>query len=426
MQPVLDRVLAAARQLGASDIHLKVGLPPIFRIKGELRTVRDVAPMTIEAMREFALSMMNEKQRLDYDKFFEVDLAYSTPDGVRYRVNIFTQRGNVGMVMRLIPPEVPPFERLNLPPVVLKLAEEERGLILVTGITGSGKSTTLAAMLDYINTKRAAHIVTIEDPIEYAFRDKRSVINQRELGFDTTAFSRALRAALRQDPDVILVGEMRDLETVEIAMTAAETGHLVLSTLHTVDAAETINRVISIFPPHQQAQVRLQLAGILKGVISQRLVPRADGKGMVPAVEIMVQTARVRELIEDPVRTKELHDAIKEGKHPYGMVSFDQSLTELVQRRLVTYEEAVRQSTNPDDFALYFRGVSQSTDVQAWSDPNAAYQRDTQPNQPARSPSQVGQRAASQPPAAAGGGTQSPQAGTDDPNADFQIERFGK
>jgi len=268
--------------------------------------------------------------------------------------------------------------------------------------------------------------VTIEDPIEYAFRDKRSVINQRELGFDTTAFSRALRAALRQDPDVILVGEMRDLETVEIAMTAAETGHLVLSTLHTVDAAETINRVISIFPPHQQAQVRLQLAGILKGVISQRLVPRADGKGMVPAVEIMVQTARVRELIEDPVRTKELHDAIKEGKHPYGMVSFDQSLTELVQRRLVTYEEAVRQSTNPDDFALYFRGVSQSTDVQAWSDPNAAYQRDTQPNQPARSPSQVGQRAASQPPAAAGGGTQSPQAGTDDPNADFQIERFGK
>src|SRR5215813_7117901 len=382
MQPVLDRVLSAARQLGASDIHLKVGLPPIFRIKGELRTVRDVAPMTNEATREFALSMMSEKQRNDYDRFYECDLAYSTPDGVRYRVNVFTQRGQIGMVMRLIPPEVPPFERLNLPPVVLRLAEEERGLILVTGITGSGKSTTLAAMIDYINAKRAAHIVTIEDPIEYAFRDKRSVINQRELGLDTTSFSRALRAALRQDPDVILLGEMRDLETVEIAMIAAETGHLVLSTLHTVDAVETVNRIVSIFQPHQQTQVRLQLAGILKGVISQRLVPRADGKGMVPAVEILVHTARVRELIEDASRTKELHDAIKQGRNPYGMISFDQSLTELVQRHLVTYDEAVRQSTNPDDFALYFRGVSQSTDVQAWSDPNAAYQRDAQPNQP--------------------------------------------
>src|SRR5438128_227842 len=216
------------------------------------------------------------------------------------------------MVMRLIPPDVPPFERLNLPPIVLKLANEERGLVLVTGITGSGKSTTLAAMLDYINANRACHIVTIEDPIEYAFRDKRSVINQRELGFDTTSFARALRSALRQDPDVILVGEMRDLETVEIAMVAAETGHMVLSTLHTVDAVETINRIISIFPPHQQPQVRLQLAGILKGVISQRLIARADGKGMVPAIEVLIQTARGKELVEDPVRTKELHDVIKE------------------------------------------------------------------------------------------------------------------
>jgi twitching motility protein PilT len=353
---------------------------------------------------------------------------------VRYRVNVFTQRGQVGMVMRLIPPDVPPFERLNLPSVVLKLADEERGLILVTGITGSGKSTTLAAMLDAINSKRAAHIVTIEDPIEYAFRDKRSVVNQRELGFDTTSFSRALRAALRQDPDVILVGEMRDLETVEIAMVAAETGHLVLSTLHTVDAVETVNRIISIFPPHQQSQVRMQLAGILRGVISQRLVQRADGKGMVPAVEVLVQTARVRELVEDPVRTKELHDAIKEGRHPYGMVSFDQSLTELVQRRLVTYEEAVRQSTNPDDFALYFRGVSQSTDVD-WNDPSLQYQKNAEPSQPARSATQPAPsaRKSQPPPAAQRAPTRPPQTAQSaaaptqaDDHDDFQIERFGK
>jgi twitching motility protein PilT len=272
----------------------------------------------------------------------------------------------VGMVMRLIPPEVPPFERLNLPPTVLKLADEMRGLVLVTGITGSGKSTTLAAMLDYINQRHACHIVTVEDPVEYAFRDKRSIINQRELGFDTKSFSRALRAALRQDPDVILVGEMRDLETTEIAMVAAETGHLVLSTLHTVDATETINRIISIFPPHQQVQVRLQLAGILKGVISQRLVPRADGKGMVPAVEVMVGTARVRELISDQARTREIHDAIATGRDPYGMISFDQSLAELVRGKLVTYEEALRHSTTPDDFALVFRGVSGGGTADAW------------------------------------------------------------
>jgi twitching motility protein PilT len=422
MQAALDRVLGAARQLGASDIHLKVGLPPIFRIKGELRTVRDVPALTNELMREFALAMMNERQQHDYDKYYECDLAYATPDGVRYRVNIFTQRGNVGMVMRLIPPDVPPFERLNLPSVVLKLVEEERGLILVTGITGSGKSTTLAAMIDYINGKRAAHIVTVEDPIEYAFRDKRSVINQRELGFDTTSFARALRAALRQDPDVILVGEMRDLETVEIAMTAAETGHLVLSTLHTVDAVETVNRIISIFPPHQQTQVRLQLAGILRGVISQRLIPRHDGKGMVPAIEIMVNTARVREMVEDPVRTKELHDAIQEGRDPYGMISFDQSLTELVQRRLVTYEEAVRQSTNPDDFALYFRGVSRAADS-AWSDPSQQYAPTPSPASARAQTRTMAPRTSQNPTPTPDPNPQSPMGNE---HADFEIERFGK
>ncbi len=355
---VLERVLNAARQLGASDVHFKAGLPPIFRIKGELRTVRDVPALTRESVASFALQMMNDRQRGDFEANMDVDLAYGTPDGVRYRVNLFQQRGAVGMVLRLIPPEVPPFESLNLPDVVLKLADNERGLVLVTGITGSGKSTTLAAMVDYINQRKAYHIVTIEDPVEYTFRDKRSVINQREIGFDTKSFSKALRAALRQDPDVILVGEMRDLETIEIAMTAAETGHLVISTLHTTDATETVNRVISAFPTHQQSHVRLALAGILKGVVSQRLLPRADGKGMVPAMEVLVANERIRELIEDPARTREIRDAIMEGRHPYGMIGFDQCLCELVRQKLVTYDEAARNSSSPSDFALIFRGVS--------------------------------------------------------------------
>jgi len=302
--------------------------------------------------------MMNDRQRGEFEQSMDVDLAYGTPDGVRYRVNLFQQRGTVGMVLRLIPPEVPPFDTLNLPEVVLQLADNRRGLVLVTGITGSGKSTTLAAMVDYINQRKAHHIVTIEDPIEYTFRDKRSVINQREIGFDTKSFKKALRAALRQDPDVILVGEMRDLETIEIAMTAAETGHLVVSTLHTTDATETISRIISVFPTHQQAQARMSLAAILRGVVSQRLIQRADGKGMVPAMEVLVGNERVRELIEDPARTRELGDAIAEGLHPYGMVSFDQCLADLVRRKLVTYDEAAKNSSSPSDFALVFRGVS--------------------------------------------------------------------
>jgi twitching motility protein PilT len=358
LSQVLERVLSAARQLGASDVHLKAGLPPIFRIKGELRTVRDVPALTREAIATFAVHMMSDRQRAEFEETLDVDLAYSTPDGVRYRVNLFQQRGTVGMVMRLIPPEVPPFETLNLPKTVLDLAENKRGMVLVTGITGSGKSTTLAAMIDYINQRKASHIVTVEDPIEYTFRDKRSVINQREVGFDTMSFSKALRAALRQDPDVILVGEMRDVETTSIAMTAAETGHLVLSTLHTVDAGETINRIIGMFPSHQQMQARLTLAAVLRGVISQRLIARADGKGMVPALEILVNTERVREMIEDPQRTREIRDAIEQGLHPYGMFTFDQCLANLVKDKLVTYDEALKQSSNPSDFALLFRGVS--------------------------------------------------------------------
>ena len=376
MSQILDRVLSAARQLGASDVHLKAGLPPIFRIKGELRTVRDVPALTREAIATFAVHMMSDKQRADFEQHLDLDLAYGTPDGVRYRVNLFQQRGSIGMVLRLIPPEVPPFERLNLPAAVLALADNSRGVVLVTGATGSGKSTTLAAMIDYVNQKDAYHIVTIEDPIEYTFRDKRSVINQREVGFDTMSFARALRAALRQDPDVILVGEMRDQETAQIAITSAETGHLVLSTLHTVDATETINRIISMYPTHQQAQARLSLGAVLRGVISQRLLPRADGKGMVPALEIMVNTERVREMIEDPARTREIKDAIAEGLHPYGMMTFDQSLATLVKQKLVTYDEAIKHSSSPSDFALMFRGVSGGASPNWGGQPGAS---DSQP-----------------------------------------------
>jgi twitching motility protein PilT len=359
MTTVLDRVLQAARQLGASDVHMKAGLPPIFRIKGELRTVKDVPPLSREALRNFANSIMSERLRQQFEQTWDVDLSYASQDGVRYRVNAFQQRGAVGLVMRLIPPDVPPFETLNLPVKVLELASEARGLVLVTGITGSGKSTTLAAMVDYINSKRAAHIITIEDPVEFSFKDRRSVINQREVGFDTTSFSRALRAALRQDPDVVLVGEMRDLETTEIALTAAETGHLVLSTLHTIDAVETVNRIISLYPPHQQGQARLQLQTVLRGVVSQRLIPRADGRGMIPACEILINTAGLK----NSLRMRSARGDSRCHQHrakPLRMMSFDQSLTELVQRQIITYEEAVANASNPDDFALFFRGFNKS------------------------------------------------------------------
>lgn len=358
MNEIFDRVLQAARKLGASDVHLKVGLPPVFRIRGALRTLKDVPPMTADVVDTFAVNIMNERLHRKFLEQHEVDLAYATEDGSRYRVNVFQQRGDTGMVLRVIASEIPPLERLNLPSRVRELAREQRGLILVTGITGSGKSTTLASLLNVINQERAAHILTIEDPIEYVFRDYRSVVNQRELGLDTMTFSAALRAALRQDPDVILVGEMRDLETVETAIHAAETGHLVLSTLHTIDAQETLNRIVQMFPPHHQSAVRIQLSSILTAVVSQRLLPRADGRGMVPAVEVMINTPRIRELIATQGRTHEVVDAIKDGAHPYGMISFDQSLTSLVQRKLVTYDVALGAATNPDDFALYFRGVT--------------------------------------------------------------------
>jgi twitching motility protein PilT len=307
---------------------------------------------------------MNNYQKERFKEFNELDLAYGVPGLGRFRVNVFQQRGTIGIVFRVIPFKINTIEQLLLPKVLEKIALEERGLILVTGTTGSGKSTSLAAMVDHINTHRTCHVMTIEDPIEFLIRDKRSIINQREVGVDTMSFPQALKSALRQDPDVILVGEMRDLETVETALMAAETGHLVMSTLHTLDAAETINRIIAVFPPYQQKQIRMQLGSVLRAIISQRLLPRADGRGRVAALEILISTARMRELVEDKDRTKEVPDAIAQGHITYGMQTFDQSLMALLKQNLITYDEALRACTNPDDFALRVSGISGTSDGQ--------------------------------------------------------------
>jgi twitching motility protein PilT len=313
--------------------------------------------------------MMNQNQREKFKKKSEADFAYGVPGLGRFRANVFMQRGTVGLVLRAIPTKIATVEELLLPSVISKIAQEQRGMILVTGTTGSGKSTTLAAIIDHINATRTEHIMTIEDPIEFLHRDKKSLVNQREIGMDTESFPLALRSALRQDPDIILVGEMRDFDTISTALTAAETGHLVLSTLHTVDATETINRIISVFPPYQQKQVRLQLAAVLRGVISQRLIPKADGSGRVPACEVLICTATVKECIIDADKTRHIHDVIAAGTSQYGMQTFDQSLYALFRQSLITYEEALRRSSNPDDFALKVRGIQSTSDL-AWEEQN--------------------------------------------------------
>jgi twitching motility protein PilT len=363
----INDILSIAVKGNASDIHLKAGLPPLFRLDGALVPLKNGERLQPEKLHTIAGSIMTPGQKSYFEKNHEVDLAYSIAGLGRFRVNAFMQRGTVGIVFRVIPFGVKTIDQLDLPKVVERVAMEPRGLVLVTGTTGSGKSTTLAAMIDHINTNRTCHIMTIEDPIEFLIRDKRSIVNQREIGVDTSNFASALRSALRQDPDVILVGEMRDFETIETALTAAETGHLVMSTLHTIDATETVTRIVSVFPPHHQPQVRLQLATIIKGVISQRLVPRADGKGRIPAVEILVSTARVRECISDKARTNEIREALSKGFTTYGMQTFDQSLMAHVKKGLVSYEEALSHVGNADDFALRFKGVSGTSDSQ-WDD----------------------------------------------------------
>lgn len=361
----ITEILKYAVQIGASDVHLKVGLPPLFRINGALAPLKNGPRSSPEGLLALIQSMTTPEQFAQYQSTHELDFASQLPSLGRFRVNVFRQRGNPGMVLRVISNDIRSIDELGLPTVLHKIAEEYRGLVLVTGATGSGKSTTLAALIDKINQTRTAHIVTIEDPIEYVFRDRRSVINQREVGEDTHSFAAALRSALRQDPDVILVGEMRDQVTIETAIGASETGHLVLSTLHTVDAVDTINRIITMFPPHQHPQIRQALSNNLRMIISQRLMKTADERGRVAAMEILLSTARIRELLEEG-RTAELRDAIAEGHSNYQMQTFDQHLMALLTRGKITRDTALEHSTNRDDFLLRLAGVQGTSDT-TWS-----------------------------------------------------------
>ncbi|HEX5949590.1 MAG TPA: type IV pilus twitching motility protein PilT [Actinomycetota bacterium] len=345
-----DRWLRLVVERDASDLHLKVGVPPKIRDTGVLSPIDGWPPLTHAETDRIAETIVPEDRRQRLREAGEVDFAYSVPGVGRFRANVFRQRGTLSMVFRKLRFGGPTFAEMRLPDTIRVLSEEPRGLVLVTGPTGSGKTTTLAAMIEHLNHTRPCHIVTIEDPIEVLFDDDTASINQREVGNDTESFLSALRAALRQDPDVILIGEMRDTETVRAALQAAETGHLVLSTLHTVDATETVNRVIDFFPPHQQNQIRLTLAGALRGIVCQRLVPDTAG-GLVPSHEILVNTGRVAERIADEAKTVEIHDVIAEGSY-YGMTTFDQSMLSLVQAGTVTVEHALTASSNPHDLQL--------------------------------------------------------------------------
>jgi len=358
----IDDLLKVACGHAASDLHLKVGAFPVMRIGGELHPVQDAPRLKPEDTLDMAFSMMSNRQKQRFKEVSEVDIGYGVSGLGRFRANIFQQRGTVSIVLRVIPDHTKSTAQLGLPPVIDKIAEERRGLILVTGSTGSGKSTTLAAMIDTINSTRSGHIVTIEDPIEFLHRDKQSFVTQREVDVDTRSFADALRGALRQDPDVILVGEMRDHLTIETALTAAETGHLVLSTLHTLDATETITRIVSSFPSHQQKSVRIQLAGILKAVISMRLVRAAKGAGRVPAIEVLVSTATIRDHVINEEKTYMIREAIAAGTSQYGMQTFDQSLFQLLQSRLITQEEALHNATNADEFKMRISGIYSKDD----------------------------------------------------------------
>jgi twitching motility protein PilT len=359
----VNDLLKIAVEHGASDLHLKVGTFPMMRVRGELVPATDTKRLEHEEMVAMAAAVLPVGQREKFKEQHEVDLAYGVAGLGRFRCNAFQQRGTIGLIFRIIPRGVATIDSLLLPPVLKKIAAEERGLVLVTGTTGSGKTTTLAALIDEINNSRTAHIVTIEDPIEYLHKDNKSIINQREIGVDTDSFSHALRSALRQDPDVILVGEMRDFDTIQTALLAAETGHLVFSTLHTLDATESINRIIAVFQPHQQKQIRLQLASVLRAVVSQRLMPRAGHKGRVAAVEVLSTTAFIRDCIVDKEKTHLIHGAIAQGTSQYGMQTFDQSIFGLFQQGYVTLDEALRWASNVDEFKLKVQGISTTADM---------------------------------------------------------------
>jgi twitching motility protein PilT len=353
-----DKLILEASARGASDIHLRADHVPLVRIDGLLERWTHVAPISAAALEAVATRVLSPLHQQRLQTKMEVDIAWQAPGVGRIRASVFRQRGTVAVSMRLIPAQIPTPESLGVPESVISLAQESRGLILVTGATGSGKSTTLASLVGLINQIRALHILTIEDPIEFVHQDKMAVVTQREVGFDTLEYANGLRSALRQDPDVILIGEMRDMETIETALIAAETGHLVLSTLHTLDAPETINRIIAVFPPHQQNQVRHQLSRVLKAAVSQRLLPRADGRGRVLACEVLIATALVRDCIADSNKTEGLAGAIVQGAAQYGMQSFDQAILKLCKDDLVTVEEATKWVTNVEEFKMRLRGIT--------------------------------------------------------------------
>jgi len=345
----------------ASDLHLKAGNPPIFRIHGRLiRTNLEI--LSPKDLKDLAAEIMTQQQQRIFVARKELDFAIGVPGLGRFRVNAYIQRGSISIVMRAIPSRIRDFRELNLPPILEELSLKPRGLILVTGTTGSGKSTTLAAMINHINKNQARNIITIEDPIEYLFKDEKSIISQREVGSDTASFSSALKHILRQDPDVIMIGEIRDKATMDVALKAADTGHLVLSTLHTLNATETINRIISFYPPHQHEHVRVLLASTLVASLSQRLIPTADGKGRVPAVEILINTPRIKEMILDAKRTMLIPQAMEEGYYEYGMQTFDQSVLKLYREGFITLEDALQNVTNPDEFLLKLKGIKTTSE----------------------------------------------------------------
>ncbi|HVD61606.1 MAG TPA: type IV pilus twitching motility protein PilT [Gemmatimonadaceae bacterium] len=354
-------VLRQMLEENASDLHLKVGCAPTLRVDGQLKTL-NMPPLRSDDMKALSDQIMPPKRRKEFEDVKEADFALGVPGIGRFRVNAFQQRGTIAYAFRVVPFQAQTIAELNLPPVVEQIALKPRGLVLVTGITGSGKSTALAAMIQFINQNRSANIITIEDPIEFLHRDNKARINQREVGTDTATFEQALRRVLRQDPDVLLVGEIRDLPTLDTAMKAADTGHLVFSTLHTTDATQTINRIMSFYPPHQQGEVRFLLASALEAVISLRLIPRADRAGRVPACEVLVNTAAVRDNIRDMSKSLNIPELIAEGTIQYGMQSFDQSLMNWYKKGVISYENALYHATNPSEFALRVQGVAGASD----------------------------------------------------------------
>jgi len=361
----LKQMLVEMLNRKASDLHIRVGVRPHLRVNGKLDQI-PCEPMTIDLMDQIVNQILNEKQRERFYRKNEMDLALSVAKLGRFRINLYRQRGTAAIAIRAVNTSVPSFDELQLPAVIKELSKTRRGMIIITGTTGSGKSTTLATMIEEINNTRHDNILTVEDPIEYIYRDKKSIISQREVGGDTETFASALRHAFRQDPDVILIGEVRDLETMSIALTAADTGHLVLTTLHTLNVVETISRIISFFPPHQHQQIRLLLGGTLKSIVCQRLLVRNDLAGRVPAVEVMINSGAMKEAIMDPEKTANIPELMEQGMIQYGMQTFDQSIMKLYKSGKISYDEAITQASNPDDFDLRVKGITGTSD--RWDD----------------------------------------------------------